>query len=729
MITATIGKADFARASGPELNNERGAASGSFDNQFYDGDKNTGIIKIEDYRKMIDNDGTADALYKLIKYPILANGWRIDPDPLAPEEAAQEQANFVDDNFVLPPHKGGMTTPFRLVIGRCVRGVLEGYQIFEKVWTISPAGKFIYRKIAPRDSLNVSVVRDAKGGFSGYKQTYYDKDLNKTITVELKPEECFLYTHQKDEDEVFGKSAFRAAYFHYDRKHRLYRLYEKGVQVAAIPPKVVKVQDGNEDTASVQSSNLATMAKLGVSAAVLVPKGYDLEPYDTSKGRIDPIQGIDHHNAEMARSQLASFILLGTQSKNGGSYALSESGQDIFSMALRGVMNEMEEQINAYLIPQLIDYNFETKYYPEFHFNDMTDDTREFLENIFTEIVKKSESELPESFLNGLIKQVAERLGVEMDEEDTIITKKSETTDNSRASKKKEFSAVSDSWRDLTPAEQSISLAAIEKKLDTLEAKFIEDITPLYESMRDNAIRDIRPVLESGKIEDLNSLEIKGADAYSKALYGFCLESYTASKKQAADEIEENIPATTSAAKAFFKQNAQDITAKQESDILYMIKSRISNAINTGQLSKHEFDATSIESDIYDDFDAFFQKIELTGSVLTSQSLNRGRKDVFDTHKSKIAVYQYSALLDSRTCPLCNKLDRTIVEYDDYSKGAYEPPQHFMCRCIWIAIKNDQTEIPQVTGYPDLTEEIAALRLFNNDNISVILSAEGAHKH
>lgn len=787
MIIQSINKRTFAKTEKPDLDSELGTGGGGLFDQYQSNSKDKpGRVSIKSLRYMKDNDGTARSLYQILRMPIMANSWRMDPDdvPEANQEAAQEQADFVSDNFLRPPHKGGMTTPFRLVLARTLKAVLEGYAIAEKVWTLNEQGKIVYRKVAFRDPLNITVLKDSKGGFAGFQQTYWNTDLKKSVTVTIPVEKCFLYTFNKDEDEIFGQSAFQSGHYHFDRKRRLYYLYEQSVEKGAMPPKMLEVQEGNDDDDSKKRSNLAAMTNFGIDSAVLVPTGYKLTPYEAGKGRIDPMPGIDHHNAEMARSVLAQFIMLGS-SDNTGSFALSKSHADLFMMALRGTMNEVEEHFNSYLIPQLLDYNFETPYYPEFRFNDMTDDTANFIESIFLEVVKKTD--LPESFVEGLVQQVADRLDIDLDElkkDDTKSeTGQDDLTDDEQAvvaeteqiaktalngaqiasllsivsqivtgqlpfdtgravieasfptltteqidaildpaknfkpvalSRKKARHFASDGtvkWRrDLSPAESRTSLAVIEDKIISQEQKFLKEMKPVFDKITEQAIKDITPILESGDITQLDSFALTGAEEFQATMTGQSLETYNASKKIASDDLDIKIPSTPAESKDYFKENSKSITDKQFSDLTFIVKQTVTSEFHKGQLSKtHTYAVEDVTNLLNGDFESFFaDKIGLTGSILVSQALNRARDDVFTTAKSDIEVYQYSAILDQNTCELCEAMDGTVVGYTEYKSSPYQPPEHANCRCIWIAILSDQTEIPEETGIPDISDEVVS---------------------
>lgn len=148
------------------------------------------------------------------------------------------------------------------------------------------------------------------------------------------------------------------------------------------------------------------------------------------------------------------------------------------------------------------------------------------------------------------------------------------------------------------------------------------------------------------------------------------------------------------------------VTDKQMSDLLFLIKSevlrqlRINNLADTADASS--FDVNSIITSLLDAFAQFFtDKIGLTGAVAVALGINRGRADVFQSARTQIAVYQYSAILDKRVCPICASLDGSVVDFQSYMSAPWQPPIHFNCRCIWVAVLKDQAEIPEITGFPE----------------------------
>lgn len=712
----------------PKADDEIGAYNDSVMGFYGDEELRTDKLSIKDYVKMRQNDGTVNAMYNVLTLPILATNYSFAPAE-EDNDLAQEIADFVTDNFTLPPHKGGMSTPFQLFLSDLLRSVLEGYRLFEKVWTISPDGYFVYKKLAPRDAQTITLRRDEHGGFNGATQKVMVKGEPKEYKLEVG--RCFLFTFGKDKDLLYGESAFKPAHYHYTMKHKLYYLANRAVEVGAIPPRVLKTPQG----ASADDKKWAERQnkRFGLSTSLTLPAGYDFM-FSSLQGRIDPVPLIDHHNAEMARSILAQFMMLGTSNSNVGSWALSKDQSDVFVMALKGLMDQIEQHINSYLIPDLVDYNFaNTDLYPEFHFSDMTSGTREMIRQAFIEIVKKDTA--PDWLIEGVAEKLADELDVEVPEqpEDDVVQDPDDVlpddaviidpddpdavggvvTDpalnptgipkgHSQKKKKGKF-ADGQWWRPLTPAEQRVNFADLDKKLDKFEEDFEAQVKPIYNKIRDDAVLRLTDLLEKKDYAALDSFQLNFADEYTEVAARIMGQAYNYAKLGASDELGVKAPATPKDTKAFLEQDAKAVVDKQLAELLFEIKSAVLSELRKNTLAAKQLGINDVLATIAGAFSAFFEnKIALTGAIAVSQSVNRGRNDVFDTNRNEIAVYQYSAILDDATCPICEDLDGTVLEYAEYRSTKWEPPIHHNCRCIWIAILRDQTEIPDVTGLPDM---------------------------
>jgi len=95
------------------------------------------------------------------------------------------------------------------------------------------------------------------------------------------------------------------------------------------------------------------------------------------------------------------------------------------------------------------------------------------------------------------------------------------------------------------------------------------------------------------------------------------------------------------------------------------------------------------EGDLIDQIKKFL--IGLVG-VNVSQAVNEGRQNAFDELQGQIGAYQWSAILDKRTCKTCKYLDGMYFSADDPLLQEIIPGLHSHCRCILVGILKEELE-------------------------------------
>jgi SPP1 gp7 family putative phage head morphogenesis protein len=682
-------------------------------------------IKVADFKKMLDNDGTVQALYNTIVMPILGSNWSIEPDD--DSDQAVEQSQKVEDWLRTPPHKGGMTTPIDLVLAQALRAVVEGYAGFEKVLEIRD-GYVVFRKIAWRDPTTLGIRADSRGGFNGFKQRAFIGDKYEEVVIPI--ERAFLYTYGKEFHNLKGRSAFTSAYTHYDKKRRLYYLSEQQAQSDALKIKVVKGKEkANQDELD---ATVEAVDELGFKATVGLPYGYDLSALNNN-GAMDLLPLIEHHNAEMARSVLAMFILLGTGSKT-GSYSLSQDQSDFFIQALMSIRKSLEGHLTSYLISDLYSYNFEKPLYGTFKFEDITDSTIDLLKQVFIKLTEKDR--LPQEVVDGVVQKVADKLDIDIDtlekatkgEEDDTTDDETEESDVIVENSKKKDSGTNlstDGWRrDLTPAETRVNFTGIEKKLNSLESEFERTARPIYDEIVNKALIKINGYLDDGKYDSItekNVFDENLRNQYTRALKESGLEAYVYGKNGASDELDKKAPATPTESKNFFRDNAKAVSDKQFADLIFKVNAKVAEGRRKDQLDTSLSIGEIIAgiSGIFSDF--YSSVIGLTASAVVAMGVNKGRKDVFEKYSDDVYAYQYSAILDEKTCNICDDLDGKVLDEAEYKRTLFDPPIHHHCRCIWVAILVDELEPPAITGFPNAPGGVTepSLSIFKQNVVSL----------
>jgi len=677
----------FAKPTPPNTSLEIGTSTvglmpSIFNEEFID----TSKVTADDYKKMLDNDGTIQALYNTIVMPLLGSNWTIEPDDDTPSSV--EQSMWVEETLRKPPHKGGMSTPFDLVLAQALRAILEGFAGFEKVYALSD-GKIVYRKIAWRDPSTITMRTDDRGGFNGLRQRAFIG--NDYVDVTIPVERCWVYTYGKEFHSLKGRSAFTSAYVAYDRKRRLLYLAEQQAQADAFKIKIVKGREGGGQDEL--DATTEAVDEVGVRATIGVPHGVEVDTLNNAQG-IDLIPHIELANGEMARSVLAMFILLGTGSKT-GSYSLSQDQSDFFIQALMAIRKSLENHITSYLLPDLYLYNFETPEYGTFKFEDITDSTVDLLKQAFIKIVEKDR--LPGNVIDGIVQKMADKLEIDVDMLDEAVNPVDDTVDiveevpvtpslpvdNSRV----EFASIDESmWRrNLTATERKVNFAGIENKMNVLEAETENQIKQVWDNLVKDATVKIDKLVGAG---DYEKITVKVFDEnlknqYIKVLKEAGLEAYIYGKNGASDEIRVKAPATPKESKDYFRDNAVSIVDKQLSDLVFKIQSEVSKGRRKDQLSTTQLSAGDIMAQIATIFAGYYSdNIGLTAIASVAIGINKGRKDVFDAYKSDVYGYQYSAILDARTCATCQALDGKVLSETEYKNTQYDPPIHFSCRCL-----------------------------------------------
>ena len=686
-------------------------------------------ISIKDYRKMLDNDTTVEALYNIFTMSILAATYHIDADS---NDEGEVQAELVRRNLLEPPHKGGMPTPMNLFIDQSLAAIYEGFALFEKVYEVRDS-KLVLKRLAHRDSTTLTLIRDTDGGFGGTKQRAADVD-GVYHEVIIPAHKCFLFTHGKSRNYLYGRSAFKPLYPRYDKKRRLEYLDSIALQADAIKPKVLRrINDGvvTDELKRARNKALEVLGRLGKRNSVAsLPYGYELDVLNT-EGR-DPHQSIERQNSEMARAFHASVILTATQgsASNVGSYSLSTNQKDLLQTAITGVMRLLEAHINQYLIADLIDLNFAERHYPEFHFDTPDESIISAVFEAFKLLVQKDK--VSDDIAAGIEESTATRLGIDLEaikkrrqedvEDDESAGKENENTgddkDGGSGGDADKFLGEDDIVanevaapephehviidREMTGAEKHVKFKAIEKWMAEQEASFEIAAT---EKLR-KAVADI----------SLNE-EFTLPASYSALIAKYYRTAYNYGKLSAADEQKLPAPALKAELKAREKQYVDFIINMQTEDVRNIIAGeKLKRPINLADDDIDEDVIGAISSGNIDENTrhALLESIGLltsawitqavlgTKGMIISQGMNDGRDDSFASfdEDDDTAVYQWSARMEKNTCPICAELDGKVISANERRTTFQRPPKHINCKCIWTRISalNKDYKLPAITG-------------------------------
>ena len=373
-------------------------------------------ITVKQLIAMRRTDGQARALYRLITLPIRSALKTATFVPGDHEEGGEDEARFAEQMLTLPANAGGMVIPFDRIIAQMLMAIFDGFTAFEMVYDVPEAGplkgKWTLKKLAHRPAETLTFLIDKKSEFAGFRQrTMWNGEM---IDEVLPPEHMIYYAAQEEEKQFYGKSYFEPAFFHWDKKYKLYVIAHMAAQRAAFGTRVGKLPPN--PTASEKAAFQKALADFGFAQWMTIPDSYEVDSL-REFGGYDFLALINHHNSQMSKSILAAFF--DKEQGGGDSGKLVDFGQQsdsLFMLMLQTIMGEIEDIINTKILPRFIDWNFGSAKYPTFQFGSLSQDQKQAMIDLFKTLAVAGQSlTIRPEVLHEIEKQVSEEFGLEID--------------------------------------------------------------------------------------------------------------------------------------------------------------------------------------------------------------------------------------------------------------------------------------------------------------------------
>lgn len=364
------------------------------------GQYNPDTIDVTVYEQMRQDPQLAAAL-AMIKLPIMALPWRVECDD--PDITAF--CTYAIKRF------------WKQAIKNILTAVDFGFSAHEKIWLI--------------ENVNIQSLVITKGGGKERKRTHYSGDA--AFISELKPlyptsvsmlfdddiftgieqrtssdaisipvRKLFVFSHDAEFGNKFGKSRLKPAYKTWYWKELLYQFMLQYYERRGSPPVIVTAPPGkSEDESGNFKDNLLIALDLGAS---FINNSVGVLPYDESKSGRENMWKVDYllddRRGEMfidaikhldAKCFLALWVpeTLGLR-EGGGSFAETTVILDLFLMAEKALVTEIESHVDQYILPQLIGFNFKPeKRVPAYFKMDQLDWNRRLhVKEIFIEMLR-----------------------------------------------------------------------------------------------------------------------------------------------------------------------------------------------------------------------------------------------------------------------------------------------------------------------------------------------------
>jgi hypothetical protein len=316
------------------------------------------------FEEMRRNDPDVGAVLFAVNNVALQAGWEI-------EAASEEQADEDAAEFVRTALFSDMSHTWEEFLLDALTCLVYGWAYFELVYKqrLGPDrdppsqyddGRIGLRKIAIRGQ--ESLVRwefDEEGGIQGMRQRAWPKMQDVLIPIE----KSLLVRTSREKNNPEGYSLLRNAYKPYYLKRNLEEIELIGAERDMTGVLKVYLPANASDQDKNTARDMGERYKMDDQAYFILQR-FGPEPQDNweidvvkTPGQkvVDTDKAIQRYSIQIARSVLAQFLTLGQGRV--GSYALSKSQQDLFHLAVKGLLDTFEGIFNRFLVAKLFKLN------------------------------------------------------------------------------------------------------------------------------------------------------------------------------------------------------------------------------------------------------------------------------------------------------------------------------------------------------------------------------------
>jgi hypothetical protein len=304
-------------------------------------------VGIRTYYDMKRADGTIRGALRLLKTPVMAARWFVEP---ASDSALDKSiAAFVEDNLF-----NKLNLPWYRVLEDALLMCEYGYMPLEKVYDIDSDGKMILKKLAPRHPLDIQEwVYDAQGGPNGIVMN--PTEANGWESIQIPIEKLVVFVLEQEAGDMRGISILRSAYKHYFYKDTLYKIDAIQKERHGIGVPIIKIPLGASAADRLLADDLGRNLRTNERAHISLPMNWEVMFAKLEGQPVDCLPSIAHHNDQIMANILAPFY---------NDPTATETAMNMFYKGTRYVAATVAETFNRYVIKQLVDFNYSRGKYP-----------------------------------------------------------------------------------------------------------------------------------------------------------------------------------------------------------------------------------------------------------------------------------------------------------------------------------------------------------------------------
>jgi len=560
------------------------------------------------------------------------------------------------------------------------------------------------------DGETIRILIEKDGSLRGFRQVIGLEQID-VLTEDRK---CLLFTHNLESGQYYGMSALEPAYpFWYDanlnRRFHMRWLERKGTGFfkGIYPVGTSITENGERDNQDVMLDILDNMVEGNVIAIPSQRDEHGQLMWDVAflndSDKTDPFIARAKYIDEMILKALVIPEKALTQGEVGARASI-EAFQDMFLQRKQAILDEIVSVINNYLLPHFVELNYGKNVELEIVAGRMSDATTEISAKIIQKLVEMDKVKVDKQWL-------VDRTGIPFDYKDEIVQEQDNHATEVEMQEpiiQNGFEIVQEQgqfWRPMNELEKKYNLTGLDAYIDNRQEQFLNEIAEELQIQIDRIKRYLDKNIGQGDYTKIvTEIEIKRntikriIKSYLNDVYDYVIKNFEKAEMRFADTVS-----------GFIGFRIDVVSEKLANDIEAAIKLQVANDIASGKgkievldnisnITLHSF-LTSRMPVIAETELGFILNRSVDDYI--KSNLEAVKKGLIDEMK-KITRVRYSAILDNKVCPFCQKMDGMVVEYGSAVYYRYNPPIHYNCRCVWLPITQEEIADPR-HEYTDLT--------------------------
>mgnify|MGYP001580441305 FL=1 len=691
---------------------------------------------MEIFDRMRRDDQVKAALY-FKKYAALLTGWEI----VSPkdEEDTWEVSQFIRDTLT------NITDDERTlddILLEVLTALDFGFSVSEKLFR-EDDGRLVIYDVKTRRPHSLEFQQDPYGKLLAIRQN--DRQASQ-VQISIPQEKAILYVHQREFDNLYGQSDLEAAYRAWVVKDNSYRWLAMFLEKLGIPPIFILY---NPSAYLGQPLNqLQTIIERLQSATFgMMPRREEKDldfwsPQLAGQANSVFMPALEMFNRDIARAILVPSLVGATAESMQGSFARSQTHFDSFMMVVDRLRKSLASVVQSQLIRQLVNFNYggvKESGYPQFRFLPIDDATRADLFNSWKDMVTfniVTAQKSDEAHIRRILKMPNRKLGDEMPPPKNPLpfnvgpqgggTGPGQVAHPAQQPGGREGEeaqkVVSDDEEDAAARrtfEQLLTAdyAAIGKRLDSLEARAAETLSADIVAIRDALVDKVMKGEIGQSFGSIKSLKLPAMTSLQTSIKAMLLSAYGTGERDLRTEIAPSSAKqyadplyTPVQAMRWLDQKALWVTGVFDDQLVNSSQQILLNAIKTGEspVVTAQKLADLFMPYINEAVEAEVVTPNRLGTIVrtnTTEAYNIGRITAAQDPdlEGLIEGMLYSAILDSRTTEVCQRLDGVVIPMDHPMLNRLAPPNHYNCRSLLVAIPLGVD--PATLGYTMITDE------------------------